>query len=216
MLTSQQTKVLLSCFLFANTSPPGELFLASLSAVNFSAGAEIYTTSSFRRSIGVLTHGNAVVTGLSGVVLNSFVAGDCFGAAAIFGGGEEYVSTVKAKPRCDVIFISAERLEELFRQRGDIALNYIAFLSNRIRFLNLKIEGFTLPSAASALRMWLERNENCGEVVPSGGLAALARQLNIGRASLYRALSELEAAGEIAREGKVITLLNKTKNLKGN
>ncbi len=42
----------------------------------------------------------------------------------------------------------------------------------------------------------------------AGGYSQLARALNLGRASLYRALETLEAEGRIRREGKRILLLS--------
>ena len=44
----------------------------------------------------------------------------------------------------------------------------------------------------------------------AGGYSRLANALNIGRASLYRALDSLEAEGRIRREGRRIFLIEDT------
>ena len=42
-------------------------------------------------------------------------------------------------------------------------------------------------------------------------MTALAKQLNTGRASLYRAFDYLESINLIKRDGKIITVLDKDK-----
>ena len=86
-------------------------------------------------------------------------------------------------------------------------MSYIAFLSQRIRFLNRKIDSFTAPSAREALLRHLLEIHRDGAAEITGGYSQLARTLNIGRASLYRALDALEAEGCIRRDGKCITIL---------
>ena len=51
-----------------------------------------------------------------------------------------------------------------------------------------------------------EHPEN--EPFPTGSLTALAKALDIGRASLYRALDKLENEGTILRDGRRITVLS--------
>ncbi len=202
MLSREQTEILLTSPLFGSGEAAAELpepFLAALSPESFAPG-EIVAPHSGEAAAGVLLSGKASAAGESGVALNAFQPGGLFGVAALFG-GDSYVSTVRAESRCEAVFITTAQLEELFRSRGDLALAYIRFLSDRIRFLNRKISQFTAPTAAEALYLWASRNQTGGLATASQGWSALARTLGIGRASLYRALDELERTGRAVREG---------------
>lgn len=66
-----------------------------------------------------------------------------FGAAALFGKDSGYVSTVISKTASDVLFVSESKVKELITSDSQVALAYISFLSDRIRFLNRKISAFT-------------------------------------------------------------------------
>ena len=206
-LTNRQKQLLLGSFLFEQIPPQlVEGFLDELHAESFAAGAEIYTASAFARSVGFVTKGAAVVHNASGVLLNTLDAGNCFGVAALFSPEEDYIATVSAKTAAQVVFITDRQLTGLFAEFPQTAVNYIAFLSCRIRFLNRKIERFTAPSALEALRFYLLENEQEGTVVVSQGYAQLARQLDIGRASLYRSLDVLEKRGIIRRAEKTVAV----------
>ena len=88
-----------------------------------------------------------------------------------------------------------------------MALSYIAFLSGRIQFLNRKIDSFTTNSAEDAVWRWLTAHGDAeGVVMVEGGLARLARELSIGRATLYRSLTQLEADGRIVKDGARIMI----------
>ena len=90
-------------------------------------------------------------------------------------------------------------------------MNYVRFLSDRIRFLNSKIATFTADSAKSKLMRYLVsqaelQNNPEGNVVLPVSCQKLAESLNIGRASLYRAFEQLENDGLIRRSGKAVAL----------
>lgn len=210
-LTEKQKHEVCSCFLFQGMNA-GQMekisLIDSLTAVKFAAGQEIYSARNFRRAIGILTSGRVVVHKGHEVELNALHAGDCFGVAAMFHPVKEYVATVQAKTAAEVVFISDGQLKELFSQYPQTAINYIAFLSQRIHFLNRKIDSFTAPNAQAGLCLYLLENQRDGIATISGGYSRLARQLNIGRASLYRILDQLEKREIIRREEKTVFLLD--------
>ena len=209
-LTARQLNIVSSCFLFKGVDKlPESIF--SLTARQFSAGEDIYTEMSFSRSVGLITRGRAVVYKNDGVLLNTLAEGDSFGVAALFGTVDYYVTTVRAKGRCDVVFISDTLLTELFKSEPATVINYITFLSDRIRFLNSKISNFAVPNTETALGMYLYENQCDGTVSIPGSYASLARQLNMGRASLYRSLEKLETEGVISRKEKTIIILKPEK-----
>ena len=136
-------------------------------------------------------------------MLNLLTAGQCFGAAALFAPIAEYVTELQARKACRIVFISDQELTLLFQRYPQMALDYITFLSGRIQFLNQKIDSFTTPLAQEAVWNWLVAHANAqGCVTASGGLTRLAKELNIGRATLYRSLAHLEEKGYIVKPGR--------------
>ena len=84
-------------------------------------------------------------------------------------------------------------------------------LSQRIRFLNGKIDAFAAPSAREGLYRHLLAVQREGRAEIPGGYSRLARDLNMGRASLYRSLEGLEREGLIRREGRTVYLIQTEK-----
>ena len=81
-------------------------------------------------------------------------------------------------------------------------MNYIAYLSDRIRFLNKKLDAFTTKSTEERLYEFLLSQANSdGNINLSFGMAELARRLNVGRTSIYRDISSLESKGLLSRDG---------------
>ncbi len=142
------------------------------------------------------------------VVMRRLTAGEVFGAAALYGEVDAYVTDIVADTDATVLFLSQEELSVLFRRWPTTAENYIAFLSDRIRVLNQRIESFTAGSAEERLYGWLLSHRRADNVTVSPiSMTELARTLDIGRSSLYRALDALEAAGKLVRpDAKTIRL----------
>ena len=178
----------------AGQAPLARRLAAQGSRACFSAGQTIYGVDQFRRAIGILLSGQARVTNASGVPLNTLAPGSCFGVAALFHPVDHYVSTVTATAPVALAFYT-----------GQVARNYIAFLSERIQFLNEKIGSFTAPTARVRLARWLAAQTSPVQVK---SYMALANELNVGRASLYRALDALASQGVLKRQGACITVMD--------
>ncbi len=176
--------------------------------VTYEKGAAIYDTDQHPHALGVLLSGKAEAVAQQRWALNRFAPGSVFGAATLFGGGEDYVSTIKALSRCTVQFIPEETLRALFAAYPQTAANYIAFLSNRVRFLNDKIAAFTADGAENKLYHYLTTHAGTDGVCQAIPMTRLADTLGIGRTSLYRAMDTLERKGLIRREKGQITLLS--------
>lgn len=207
-LSPEQIELLSRCFLFADL-PAEELPMvtADLAAERYPAGAVIYSRRSFRRAMGVVLSGRLAAVKGKELLLNTLGPGDCFGVAALFCPAEDYVTTVRAKEAATLVFLDHDWLVGLFQRYPQTAVAYIAFLSQRIRFLNRKIDSFTAPTAQEAVFRHLLEIAQDGRAQVSGGYSQLARTLNVGRASLYRALDALEEEGRIRRDGKTVYLL---------
>ena len=208
-LTKSQREALQKSFLLRSLqSADCETFMENREITYFTRGEIIYSQEHFQKSLGILLEGEAAVQKESGTLLNLLKAGSCFGVAALFAETEKYVTTITARKNCSVLFISNEELINLFRTYPDMALDYIAFLSGRIQFLNQKIDSFTSARTEDAVWNWLLTHaDDTNKVTVVGGFARLARELNMGRASLYRSLTQLEEAGRIKKEGAEIQLL---------
>ena len=121
---------------------------------------------------------------------------------ALFG-GERYASEITVLSRARLQFIEEALLRQWMAEFPEVSMNYIRFLHQRIGFLNEKIRTFTESSVQKRVLGFLESHAPPGgEIRIPGGMAALARELNIGRTSLYRALEALEEKNKIYKKGQ--------------
>ena len=168
-------------------------------------------------SLGVLMTGEAEVCKHNPdhtVILNRLTAPAVFGAAALFQEQQSLVSCIIALKPCSVLFFPQTLLTRMMRQDFTLVENYLRFLSQRIRFLNGRIDAFTQASAEGRLAWYLmDLAGSRSEFLLPASLSSLASMLNLGRASLYRALDSLCRAKIIERTGKCIRILNR-KSLK--
>ena len=138
------------------------------------------------------------------LVLRTAGPGEVIGAAALFLRQTPPFSHVEAMTRAEAVLLGFDTVHALLRADERFMDAYLAFLADRVRFLNQKIRCFTAGSAERRLALWLA-GEN--EQTPVS-LTALSDMLDIGRASLYRALDKLEAEGFIRRAGREITVVS--------
>ena len=169
----------------------------------FGKGEEIYNYSKFNKAIGIILSGKAEA--IDGSLLKrSFVKGDVFGAAALFGNEDSYISRIIAKSELQIQFIDEDILKEIFKKYPDTAINYIEFLSQRVRFLNRRINLFSQKSAAAKLYQFLSENADENNTYIADNMSKLAALTSIGRTSLYRAVDELTEAKMIEKCGMSI------------
>ncbi len=178
--------------------------------ISFKKGEIIYSTDSFSNSLGYILNGKAFAVNNNGqgVFMKMFEKGSCFGAAAVFGGGEKYVSTIIAKTDAKVLFIDEEDLKQIFKEHPRTAINYISFLSDKVRFLNKKLSVLSCHNAEDTVLNYLT------SVIDSDGYALIpknmtlfSKTLGIGRATLYRSLERLAENGKILRENNKIKVI---------
>ena len=205
-----------SLFLFDGLNPEEiEEIISSLPlAVKFNKDELIYSSQSFTRAIALVISGaaKAETNNAHRVVMKRFLPGMCFGAAAVFG-GEAYVSRITAETETEIQFITEDILISLFEKYPKTAINYIAFLSDKIRFLNNKLSVLSCPSAESAVLKYLvSAADKDGYAVIPENMTMLSKMLGLGRASLYRSLDSLEKNGHIIRENNNIKVINNEKN----
>ncbi len=182
--------------------------------VALSRGDVVFEVYDYRHCLGVVLAGSIAVTKPTGsrYVMAALGRGSLFGSANLYDDDTDVVTVLTASSDCRIVFFPKELLEALMREAQAVALNYIRFLTGRVRFLNDKIQGLVSASAEAALKQYLLQNaavsgEKC-IVRPSGSISSLAEALNIGRASLYRAFQALQRTGAIRKNGKEIEIID--------
>ena len=180
----------------------------------FIQGDVIFSPDSFGRKLGFVTEGIVkAYSGDSDSLINIIPEKGVFGLASLFGGDDTYCSKVVAGKSCKVIFFSEDLIKDILSEEKVAMINYVTFLSNKIRFLNKKIATYTLDSAKSKLLRYLmnlakQQDVVEGEVILPISCQQLAETLNMGRASLYRAFEELESDGIAVKKGKSVKINN--------
>ncbi len=173
---------------------PGEIF-------------SLYEGKSHR--VGILLSGQMQVfsAGQKKVPLNRLSRGNLFGLSSLYGTDGAKTQIVGIQ-QGKVLFLEETRLDPLLEDPL-LRRNLISFLTGRIRFLNRKIAFYTAPAAVGKLARYLSQHADCNGRVPvPHSFSELAKILNLGRASLYRALGELEEEGVIEKNGKDILILS--------
>ena len=165
----------------------------------------------------VIISGCAAVLGKNNeknsVVLRLLKQGSVFGVSGLFSDGGESISVIRAEKSAEALLIPQAVISELIHKNGDFAEGYIRLLGAKIRYLGTRIEAFTAGSAEARLAKHLltlvcaeDRAPGERELVLECSLSRLADMLNIGRASLYRAISALEERGLITHTDRHITV----------
>ncbi len=202
----QLNKALGRCVIFSGIEDPAGLVGGVSEIVSFRRGEAISTVSDGEPRAGVILSGDASVVKSSGdgrpLPMTTLTPGRLFGIAGMFGGDGGELSEITAAHDAEVLFISERSLRRLLGENPALAINYIAYLTQRVRFLNRKIDSFTAGNAELKLLMFLTGlAEADGSVALPFSAGECARRLDMGRASFYRALDSLERRGAIIREG---------------
>lgn len=144
------------------------------------------------------------------VLLRYLHTGDIFGVATVFS-EKETISKIEARSRLTLATVSRDVIRELCRENEQFLDAYLAYLSDRIAFLNGKISTIAAGNADRRLASWILSNvdRDSDELVLSVSISDLARLLDLGRASLYRAFDELTRRGHIKKIGNHIVILDK-------
>ncbi len=208
MTTAEKQKVLRNSELFAEL--PAESLAAALSAADerrFSPGEVLFSKD--ERRMGVIAMGSALAKkpGSSGPVTMSILGyGSVFGAASVLGGDVPETVAVALKPVSALVF-TPESFGSLLDSDPALARSYMRYLIGRIRFLTERVECMAGGTASEKLLRYFETNSKGGVCHISFGMDALAKGISMSRATLYRAINELEESGRIARNGHEIRLL---------
>lgn len=174
-------------------------------SISYSKNDIVFSRETYSPVICIIIKGEARVS-KGETVISHLKDGEIFGAAFLYNQSYEFENTVTALTPLKVVIIEKSGVDELIKCDSSISFNYISYLSERIGFLNSKIEGYTKPSAEEKLMLYLQKNAdiNNGKCEISVSMTELSHVLQISRASLYRVIETLEQQGKICRNGKKI------------
>lgn len=141
------------------------------------------------------------------LLMSRLSPGQAFGMASLFS-TEPYPTEIQAETTCQVVTLPRAWVEAAFQREPGLALRYIALLSERIHFLNRRIDALSGDDVRQRLLAVLSGlYAGGGEILLPFPLAQMAELTGMSRASLYRTLDALAAEGIIAREGRRLAVL---------
>lgn len=178
--------------------------------VVYKRGDVIYSPEKYESSLGFIIRGSVnVIKPASGVIMSNLTKGDIFGAVTLYSQRGYYVTRLVATTETKVLFIDKTTVNVLMIQDQAFAMNFISYLSDRIYYLNSRIDSFTGGSAESRLASYLIESFGGYKTLQlKQPYTKLAVSLDIGRASLYRAFDSFVSSGAIEKDGKYIRLLS--------
>jgi CRP-like cAMP-binding protein len=183
---------------------------------SFSAGEHIFPAPQTNSCLCVLWSGQARVFANSpdpvrAALLRTMQAGAVFGVHCIFNSEIPPQSEIIAHKDCTVLTIPADVWEHTLSTNPPVMAHYIRFLTQRIEFLNQKIQYLTAGCVERRLALYLMGQIPQDDLAVQLDISAvsLADLLDVGRASLYRAMDRLTQDGFLTRNGHEYTLHNR-------
>ena len=177
------------------------------SVATYPKGETVFSGDNYSPVLCLILKGEARVS-KKDTVISHLKEGEIYGGAFLYNPQFKFLNTVTAVTPLKVIMLEKSGVDKLIRFDNTVSFNYITYLSERVGFLNTKIEGYIKPSAEEKLLLYLEKNcdETDSKCEISVSMTELSRVLHISRASLYRVIENLEKQGKICRDGKKIYL----------
>lgn len=189
---------LLSCEIFSSLEEQEKQKTAErVECISIKKGEEIALVE----RLGCLAKGSArvLVKNTGGAIMKKLGTGEIFGCAALFGG--DAVTEIKADSDSVIVCLSANDMTDIFTKNPTVSVEYIKYLSSKIRYLNSRIGDFAPAPAEQKVLGFLKKLSQKQNPIKMS-MTLLAKELGIGRTSLYRALEALENNN----------LINRTKN----
>ncbi len=187
------------------------------SLASFRSGEEMKPKNS--PSVGILLSGRGVIYSSNkgrNTILRFISPGSMVGVAGLFA-TDPPQTRIEAcgDGKSEMFFIGRETFDKLLSSEKEpfFRNNLIRFLSDRVAFLNSKIDCVTAGSAERKLAIYIKNSptDQGGQIDIGMSMTALAHALDISRASLYRSFDSLESTGAIQRTGNSIILLSQKK-----
>ncbi len=181
----------------------------------FSAGQQVFPCRSLSDCIGILLSGEC--RSLAGKKIVSVQQeGALFGLAELYSAQSSTALKSEASQVCRVLFIGHHTVDMLIEDSSDFARSYIALLSESVIKSQSQAQTLAGGSAEKALAEYLlSRPKNAkGEVALPQDMMKLAKQLSLGKNSLFKAIDSLNSSGAISFNGSAVYIKDEEK-LKG-
>ncbi|MBP5269594.1 MAG: Crp/Fnr family transcriptional regulator [Clostridia bacterium] len=134
---------------------------------------------------------------------------DPIGIAGLYSDIPIETKCVAGKEGCSICFFTRDSFEKITSSPAGepVRMGFIRFLSKRVAFLNSRIGCLTGGTADRRLACFiLSHTDSDGCYTAALSMSSLSHALDVGRASLYRALEKLERLGAISYENNTITV----------
>lgn len=213
-LNAKHEKKLLGSALFAacDTKVYRSL-IQSLTPISMLKG-QTFSSLSKIPAVVFLLDGNLDVYTSSYVLLSTLKSGDFFEPVSIFSSIKPLLPLhIRARTNCIITMLDKTSMLSLLDNDPVFSRNYMKLSADTLQTMLCRLEYFTAATPSIALSLYLLRNHTHHILRLPDGFAGLARRLNISRATLYRALSELEQQGLVSHHEKTIRILNHQKLL---
>jgi CRP-like cAMP-binding protein len=132
------------------------------------------------------------------VLVNLLEKGSIFGIYDLFLPPSKQCTILKSKTKTKLVIVSKERIRKSLREDINSMEQYARFLNQKLQFLLHRIQQLTPSSARHRLVEYLIHTSDADGKVTFSSKEALAKQLGIGRSSLFREFGYLTQKG-IAR-----------------
>jgi len=152
----------------------------------------------------IFPHGKAVI-------LNRLKSGEIFGLSSFFDDQRNFPTSIITTEESRIMFIDHNNLIDILSSNKKLLGNFIKFCTNRILFLNSRIEIFLLDGAEKRIAYYIlsqARIKQSDEIILNFSKKDWAEFLSISRASLFRELKKLGENKSIKIEGRKISILN--------
>ena len=143
------------------------------------------------------------------ITLNLHHSGNMLAPAFLFAADNHYPVTIEAVVDTRVLRLMRTDMETLIHSDSRIALNEIHVLSNIVSFLTKKVSMLSMSVHEKVERYFREEQmrQQSRHLRINLSRQALAEHFGIQKYSLQRCLREMQEAGEIQVEGRVVHLL---------
>ncbi|MDO5785658.1 MAG: Crp/Fnr family transcriptional regulator [Eubacteriales bacterium] len=160
-------------------------------------------------AIVFLLDGSLDIYTSNGVLFSTLKSGDFFEPVSIFSQIKPLLPLyIRARTNCIVTTLDKAILLPMFDRDPVLSRNYMKLSADKLQNMLCRLEHFTAATPSVALSLYLLRNHTHNTLKLPDGFAGLARRLNISRATLYRALSELEQLELVSHHEKTIRILD--------
>lgn len=209
-LNVKQEKRLLSSALFAGCDTQSyRPLVQTLSPISILKGQRIGSPPHHASALGFLLDGCLDLCNLNGVLFYTLEAGDFFEIEPMF----SQIQTIlpwhlRARTNTVVTFLDKNIMLSQFEEDPAFARNYIHIRADYTQNLTRQLDHFTAASPGVALALYLLGNHTQHILKLPDGLAGLARRLNNSRATLYRALADLERRQLVSHHEKTVRILD--------